>query len=535
MKTKTIFAISVVLVLSVSCRFFDTDQISEPTVIEYHQTTMTTGNDGFVIYEDPITEESYSFRIMDIGSNQPVEGVEVFFKSDGKEAFVVAYHPQEKYLPVMTELNLITGAARLENYKNASPSHQGQDIVLSVIAVTELREFFWDWYDLVHDLPNLEKWGYDPQEYCVNPGQKAEILNTGADSIMLLAFTYESIVSVDLDEMLKHSLEMMLEYFDDEAVEGIIESNLEATKPAIVRWWVYDLTEDLPLTSIVPFGWCLEPLNQTSYQSVADWLLYGIEMKDSYAFEQIADPEGPYYANYIEGGQPNTFNQFMDDIEERINAQNSNPVCEGFSVTVSITEYDVFSSFWVWTEEWYPDWEINELCYAGCNEVDPPYTSSSAGFRIKEVGVIWVMDALFLADVDDEDLSFFMDTNQVIPCNRDVTTLEDLIPGNRYEPPPDYRCVGALETRLAVGDFAFVGFEPPLANRVRQDAGTNYSVVGNIQPGEAMEIIGGPSCANNRVWWEVRTVYGDLQGWTAEGDSTNYWLVPCLSAKNCPP
>jgi hypothetical protein len=87
-------------------------------------------------------------------------------------------------------------------------------------------------------------------------------------------------------------------------------------------------------------------------------------------------------------------------------------------------------------------------------------------------------------------------------------------------------CPGGKYSRLYVGDIAYVSFDPPLPNRVRSQPGTSGTYLGMLQPGERMEIIGGPECANQAIWWQVRSLTSGLTGWTAEGDSKDYWLVP---------
>lgn len=81
-------------------------------------------------------------------------------------------------------------------------------------------------------------------------------------------------------------------------------------------------------------------------------------------------------------------------------------------------------------------------------------------------------------------------------------------------------------SRLQVGDTVAVSSNPPLANRVRSDASLDATVLGFIQPGEEALILDGPRCANAWVWWKVRANTSGLEGWTAEGDEENYWLVP---------
>jgi hypothetical protein len=87
-------------------------------------------------------------------------------------------------------------------------------------------------------------------------------------------------------------------------------------------------------------------------------------------------------------------------------------------------------------------------------------------------------------------------------------------------------CPGIYFSRLYVGDTAYVSFDPPLPNRVRSQPSTTGTYLGMLQPGEKAEIIGGPVCANQSIWWEVRSNASGLTGWTAEGDSKAYWLVP---------
>lgn len=95
-------------------------------------------------------------------------------------------------------------------------------------------------------------------------------------------------------------------------------------------------------------------------------------------------------------------------------------------------------------------------------------------------------------------------------------------------------CPGALPSRLEIGKYAYVATDPPLDNRVREGAGTDYSIIGYIETGNAMKILDGPKCANGWSWWKVQSIKkSDLVGWTSEGDDT-YWLIPCNSLNSCP-
>jgi eukaryotic-like serine/threonine-protein kinase len=87
-------------------------------------------------------------------------------------------------------------------------------------------------------------------------------------------------------------------------------------------------------------------------------------------------------------------------------------------------------------------------------------------------------------------------------------------------------CPGTYPSRLQAGTQAFVSYDPPLANRVRTQPNSVAPVVGFIQPGEKVILIGGPICSDEWIWWQVRSLQSGMTGWTAEGDKQGYWLVP---------
>jgi hypothetical protein len=92
-----------------------------------------------------------------------------------------------------------------------------------------------------------------------------------------------------------------------------------------------------------------------------------------------------------------------------------------------------------------------------------------------------------------------------------------------FSPPS---CPGALPARLRTGDRGMVTLDPPKSNRVRENAGTQFRILGQINPGETFVVLEGPACANGWNWWRVRAEKDGLTGWTAEGDAAIYWLVP---------
>lgn len=86
---------------------------------------------------------------------------------------------------------------------------------------------------------------------------------------------------------------------------------------------------------------------------------------------------------------------------------------------------------------------------------------------------------------------------------------------------PDYACEGFfLPVRLNIGDTAYVAEGAP--NNVRSAPSSDAELTGQIPGGAAFEIIGGPACQNEIVWWEVE--YEGITGWTGEGRGNNYWV-----------
>lgn len=95
--------------------------------------------------------------------------------------------------------------------------------------------------------------------------------------------------------------------------------------------------------------------------------------------------------------------------------------------------------------------------------------------------------------------------------------------------PTWYPCAGLYPSRLHVGDRAFVSYDPPLSNNVRKNPSTNATRLGKIEPGEEMEILEGPICNENMIWWRIDAISKNLTGWTSEGNGEDYWLVPSLT------
>lgn len=148
-------------------------------------------------------------------------------------------------------------------------------------------------------------------------------------------------------------------------------------------------------------------------------------------------------------------------------------------------------------------------------ELNAPLTSLLAS-----PGAIWVLSqqtaTLFRIDPASQQVTAQIETGSLLLPTVVPTPTPRMV---LWKPCPD-----APTSRLKVGDTAYVTKDPPLPNRVRKEPNHDAELLGAIGPGGGMDIIDGPSCANNWVWWKVKNA--DLEGWTPEGDFETYWLIP---------
>ena len=112
-----------------------------------------------------------------------------------------------------------------------------------------------------------------------------------------------------------------------------------------------------------------------------------------------------------------------------------------------------------------------------------------------------------------------------------TATEEVIVPTSTMEPSPTPSAWDACPgfdylSQLRVGMQAQVALEPPLPNRVREEPSTSATITGYIDPGGQMEILEGPACEEGWIWWRVKELDSELTGWTAEGDTDSYWVIP---------
>lgn len=92
--------------------------------------------------------------------------------------------------------------------------------------------------------------------------------------------------------------------------------------------------------------------------------------------------------------------------------------------------------------------------------------------------------------------------------------------------------------RLDVGIRAVVVYENFEAKNLRAEPGLNAPIIEELLDGVAVDITGGPVCADGLNWWQVAVVGASgVSGWLAEGApyTVGYWLRPIEFFEQEPP
>ena len=87
-------------------------------------------------------------------------------------------------------------------------------------------------------------------------------------------------------------------------------------------------------------------------------------------------------------------------------------------------------------------------------------------------------------------------------------------------------CHKSKPSRLRVGIIAYVSSSPSDPNRVRDVPTLRGKYLGQMYPNEEFRILDGSVCADGYRWWKVSSLAQSLIGWSVEGDSSSYWLIP---------
>ncbi len=148
----------------------------------------------------------------------------------------------------------------------------------------------------------------------------------------------------------------------------------------------------------------LQPLDRRDGNSALRWLLHGLAQRDIEVFRTLTAAEFYGYANYIEGGDPVSRAQFLQDLEVRLK-----------SSRVSCTGYEGDDQYIrVWTTGWSPAWEMTQICYDACVPLDPVYQSSAAGFFLYNLEGEWWLKVNFVNTPE----KYYFSPYTLTPCSQ---------------------------------------------------------------------------------------------------------------------
>lgn len=113
----------------------------------------------------------------------------------------------------------------------------------------------------------------------------------------------------------------------------------------------------------------------------------------------------------------------------------------------------------------------------------------------------------------------------IAPTNTPVPEPTATPTWSMVDAPIYYPLKDCVASRLHVGDRAMVSLVGG-PNGIRYGLDMHYDTIAvYAQPGDILEIVGGPWCSHGLLVWMVRTADGFV-GYTPEGDGNEYWLFP---------
>jgi uncharacterized protein YgiM (DUF1202 family) len=88
-------------------------------------------------------------------------------------------------------------------------------------------------------------------------------------------------------------------------------------------------------------------------------------------------------------------------------------------------------------------------------------------------------------------------------------------------------CAGRPATRLIIGEAGQVNEEDMRPLNIRSGPSTDFRTVGRLEVREVFNVLGGPECGGDYVWYRIRRQDG-VEGWIAEGEPGLYYVEPFL-------
>lgn len=471
-------------------------------------TESNTDANGNAVLRMQDTSTEITVSVVDQKDNQPLENIQVSYVSNGGKTLVIAIDPTGKYLSTANEVPLgssvIEEKQGLAKYRAAN-QHVSLAVVIVLISALEVFQNGEKWVSFIANIPEIQNWSKETTEICLNPEQTKEGIEALAGTGGILLSAVGDTFGVLTGDILVDGLKLVAGNLLEESLTDQINQNIDQQAPKIVKWKIYKINDSIPYF-VRPEGYCLTPRDKFSLDSTIEWVKYGVEHDDLYVMDVVSADEITYIY-YIEGGDDNDKQEFLDDLKER---EASEPTCAG------IKDHDGTTPS-IWFENWEPLWEIHEMCYNGCWSLDVPGTSNIVGFYLKnyddngfQIQAAWV---------DSYDIFTDVYRNIVQPCT--VSTEEKSIESTGIT-----SCPNAPVQRMKVGKNGYVCTKED-GVYLKSAASLSSTRLRLIEKGTVFSVIGGPKCANNWSFWQIQLSSGTI-GWISEGGDAEdpYFICP---------
>jgi hypothetical protein len=149
------------------------------------------------------------------------------------------------------------------------------------------------------------------------------------------------------------------------------------------------------------------------------------------------------------------------------------------------------------------------------------------GINTNEAGGFWFAYPILDSDPNGT-YSFGVDSVPDQPFGSFRITGSSASSSPKNNPQADAECPKAPSSRVDVGErFRVCTGADRL--KLRENPGSQGSILDNLEHGTMVKVISGPVCENDLLWWQVEPDYGWTAGWVAEGsieDADPYFLCP---------
>lgn len=239
-KRSILFSLIVFIIVNLSCNAL------QPKTSTYSSDVGHSNSVGEVIFEDPLSDNSLTITLKDQETNQPIENIDVWFRSNGTDVLIVVSDSNNEYASVAHEFSYNESFRQSHTHarlKSSVHSIAFATIVL-LVKLVNLYQDYEKYSAFLQDFPALEKWNATSLQLCINPNQAS--LGKGilvGEAIDILIPTPEGL---PIDKVIAEALELWLEEITTEGASDFLDAYSRSEVPSIARFTIYSFEDDFP-------------------------------------------------------------------------------------------------------------------------------------------------------------------------------------------------------------------------------------------------------------------------------------------------